>query len=174
MPTRIVTHAFRPKRAPRKKKAQATAINRPIGPGVLGQFPGKVPELDFGDEYLVVRVLQLQHAVSPLGKTKRYVGYLTVEEIRRFAADDDFSWLKVERPAELRTFRNGAFDEPPHEVPPIVAYSAPLDGRQQTRIGEGRGRINFARAHNMRLHVWCLGFPAGKRGQTRKRRRPRR
>jgi hypothetical protein len=143
-------------------------------PGVLGQFTGKVPELDRDDVFKVVGVLWSEQEFSPLGMTKRYVGYLTVEEIRRFAADDDFSWLKVERPAELRTFRNGAFDEPPHEVPPIVAYSAPLDGRQPTRIGEGRGRINFARAHNMRLHVWCLDFPAGKRGQTRKRRRPRR
>jgi hypothetical protein len=35
----------------------------------------------------------------------------------------------------------------------ILGYSAPIDGRRRTRIGEGRGRINFARVHKMRLHV---------------------
>ena len=51
------------------------------------------------------------------------------------------------------------FNAPPHEVPPVLAYTASIDSRRQTRICEGRGRINFARAHNMRLHVWCLEYP---------------
>ncbi|MBO9650258.1 MAG: hypothetical protein J7605_17260 [Variovorax sp.] len=117
------------------------------------------PSLDFDDEFKVVGVVLLERKLSPRDHTRRYVGRLTVEEIRQFAADDDFTWLEVERPADLRTFRDGAFDTPAHEVPAVLAYTAPIEGRRQTRIGEGRGRINFARAHNMRLHVWCLDYP---------------
>lgn len=116
-------------------------------------------DLDFYDEFKVSGVLCLERGLSPKVFTKRYVGYLTVDEIRRFAADDDFAWLEVERVADLRKFRNGEFDAPPHEVPPVLAYTAPIDGRCQTRIGEGRGRINFAKAHKMRLHLWCLVYP---------------
>jgi hypothetical protein len=117
------------------------------------------PELDFDDELRVVGVLRLEQGLLPRSLTKRYIGYLTVSEIRRFAADDDFAWLKVKRPADLRTFRDGRFDAPPHDVPPVLAYTAPIAGRNQTQIGEGRGRINFAQAYNMRLHVWCLVYP---------------
>jgi hypothetical protein len=116
----------------------------------------QVMELDSGDEFKVIGVLHFDRGLSPQGWIKRYVGYLTVDEIRRFAADDDFAWLEVQRPADLRKFRNGEFDAPPHKVPAVLAYTAQIDGRTQTRIGEGRGRINFARAHDMRLHVWCL------------------
>jgi len=116
-------------------------------------------EADLDDEYSVVGVLSLDLGLSPKGYSKRYVGYLTVDEIRRFATDDDFAWLVVECPEDLRKFRNGAFDAPPHDVPPVLAFTVPwLDGRRQTRIGEGRGRINFARAHDMHLHVWCLEY----------------
>jgi hypothetical protein len=120
---------------------------------------GKVMEPDIDDEFRVRGVLMLDRGLSPQGCIKRYIGYLTVDEVRRFATDDDFAWLEVERPRDLRKFRNGEFDAPPHEVPPVLAYTAPIDGRSQTRIGEGRGRINFARAHNMRLDVWCLVYP---------------
>jgi hypothetical protein len=115
-------------------------------------------ELDPNDEFRLAGVLLLDRGLSPRSFTKQYVGYLTVDEIRRFAADD-FAWLTVERSTDLRKFRNGEFDAPPHEVSPVLAYTAQINGRCQTRIGEGRGRINFARAHNMRLHVWCLAYP---------------
>lgn len=113
---------------------------------------------DLGDVFNVVGVLLREQELSPRSFTMRYVGYLTVDEIRRFAVDDDFAWLEVEQPADLRKFRNGGFDAPPHEVPPVLAYTAPIDGQRPIRIGEGRGRINFARAHNIRLHVWCLVY----------------
>lgn len=50
-------------------------------------------DLDFDDEFKVVGALSLERGHSPHAFTKRYVGYLTVDEIRRFAADDDFAWL---------------------------------------------------------------------------------
>jgi hypothetical protein len=120
---------------------------------------GKAMEHDFDDEFLVAGVLWSERGLSLQAYIKRSIGYLTVDEIRQFATDDDFAWLEVERPRDLRKFRNGEFDAPAHEVPPVLAYIAPIDGRRQTRIGEGRGRINFARAYNMRLHVWCLVYP---------------
>ena len=75
---------------------------------------GKVMELDLER---VTGVLMFDRGLSPQGCIKRYIGYLTVDEVRRFATDDDFAWLEVERPRDLRKFRNGEFDAPPHEFP---------------------------------------------------------
>ena len=102
---------------------------------------------------LALGPLVLEQHLRSRDFSRHYEGYLTVEQIMQF---DDLWWLKVTTPNDLKTFRDGAFSGPAREMPPIVVVTAPVDGVCQTRIGDGRGRVNFARAHGTRLHVWHL------------------
>jgi hypothetical protein len=95
----------------------------------------------------------LEHHLRPHDFARHYEGYLTVEQIAQF---DDLSWLQVRTRNDLRTFRGGAFRGPAREIPPIVVVTAPVNGVCRTAIGDGRGRVNFAKAHGTRLHVWHL------------------
>ena len=90
--------------------------------------------------------------------SRRYAGHLSVEEIRRF---DDMQWLEVWTPADLETFREGSFAGPAREMPPIIVVTYPdKDGTSHTEIRDGRGRVNFANAYALRLHVWHLTYTA--------------
>jgi hypothetical protein len=91
----------------------------------------------------------------------KYEGYLTVDEIRQF--DDLSGWLEASEPADMETFRKGSFSGEAREMPPIIVITAPDEGRPYTQIGDGRGRVNFAAAHNMRLHVWHMIFKRRRR-----------
>jgi hypothetical protein len=98
--------------------------------------------------------LVLEHRLNPNDFTRRrYAGYLTVAEIRQF---DDLSWLQVQTPKDLRSFRDGSFQGPAREMPPIVVVTYPVNGLCRTEIRDGRGRVNFANAYGLRLHVWHL------------------
>jgi hypothetical protein len=95
----------------------------------------------------------LEHHLSARDFSRHYEGYLTVEQIAQF---DDLRWLQVRSPSDLKTFRGGAFRGPAREMAAIVVVSAPVNGVCLTKIGDGRGRVNFAKAHGTRLHVWHL------------------
>lgn len=95
--------------------------------------------------------------------TLRYEGYLTVDDIGEF--DDTYGWLEAHEPDDLRSFRQGSFAGEPREMPPIVLITAPDEDpddpggdriRCHTQVGDGRGRVNFANVHGLRLHVWHL------------------
>ena len=86
--------------------------------------------------------------------TLRYVGYLTVDEIGEF--DDTYGWLESHEPDDMENYRQGSFKGEPREMPPIIIISAPDDEGCHTQVGDGRGRVNFANAHGLRLHVWHL------------------
>lgn len=91
----------------------------------------------------------------------KYEGYLTVEELWHF--DDLTGWLESSEPEDMETFRKGSFSGEAREMPPIIVITAPDEGRPYTQIGDGRGRVNFAAAHNMRLHVWHMIFKRRRR-----------
>jgi hypothetical protein len=97
--------------------------------------------------------LVLEHGLRARDFSRHYEGYLTVEEIKQF---DDLSWMQVTSPEDLRSFRDGAFQGKPREMPPIIVVTAPKAGACHTQIGDGRGRVNFAKAHDIHLHVWHL------------------
>jgi hypothetical protein len=97
--------------------------------------------------------LVLERGLKPKDFTRRYEGYLMVDEIRQF---DDLAWMQVRTPEDLISFRHGAFDGPPREMPPIVVATYPANGSVLTEIRDGRGRVNFANAYGLRLHVWRL------------------
>lgn len=84
----------------------------------------------------------------------KYEGYLTVDEIGEF--DDLSSWVEVESPEDLEDFRGGSFNREPQDMPPIILITTPYEGTCGTQVGDGRGRVNFAIAHNLRLYVWHL------------------
>lgn len=86
--------------------------------------------------------------------TLRYEGYLTVGEISIF--DDPYGWLEAHEPDDLDDYRQGSFKGEAREMPPIIVITAPDDEGCITQIGDGRGRVNFANAHGLRLHVWHL------------------
>ena len=93
----------------------------------------------------------LTHGLRTQDFSRVYEGYLTVDEISQF---DDLRWLQVETPKDLRSFQKGVFRGKPREMPPIIVVTAPKAGTCHTQIGDGRGRVNFAKAHGIRLHVW--------------------
>jgi hypothetical protein len=97
--------------------------------------------------------LLFEHNLKPNDFTRHYAGYLTVAEIRQF---DDLPWLQVQTPKDLRSFRGGSFQGPAKEMPPIVIVTYPANGSRRTEIRDGRGRVNFANAYGLRLHVWHL------------------
>lgn len=84
----------------------------------------------------------------------KYEGYLSVDEIGNF--DDLSSWVEVDDVDDLHGFRQGSWNTGPKNVPPIVVITAPDEGHCHTQIGDGRGRVNFANAHGLKLHVWHL------------------
>ena len=108
--------------------------------------------------------LVLEHGLHTRDFSRHYEGYLTVDEITHF---DDLTWIQVAVPGDLRSFRDGKFEWRAREMPPIIVVTAPKSGVCHTQIGDGRGRVNFARAHGIRLHVWhlvhkdCFGFVRG-------------
>lgn len=85
-----------------------------------------------------------------------YLGYLSPAEIEQY--DDFGSWVDVETPDDLANFRQGSFADAASDaqMPPIIVITAPDEGRCHTQIGDGRGRVNWAVAHNVRLHVWHM------------------
>ena len=93
------------------------------------------------------------HRLKPDEFSLEYAGYLSVAEIKQF---DDMPWLEVRTPEDLRSFRDGAFEGPAREMPPIIVVTYPAQGALRTEIGDGRGRVNFANAYGARLHVWRL------------------
>ena len=97
--------------------------------------------------------LVLEHGLRPRDFSRHYEGYLTVDEISQF---DDLTWIQVTVPGDLRSFRGGEFQWKAREMPPIIVVTAPKAGVCHTQIADGRGRVNFARAHGIRLHVWHL------------------
>ena len=85
----------------------------------------------------------------------RYLGYLSVDEIGEY--DDLGSWPDVETPDDLQSFRGGKFVNAPHLIAsPIIIITAPDEGECHTQVGDGRGRVNYAIAHGIRLHTWHL------------------
>lgn len=85
-----------------------------------------------------------------------YVGYLTVRELSQF--DDIDSWIEVSGQDDLDGFRQGEWNQSPDiEFPPVIVITAPdPDGGCMTQIGDGRGRVNFANAHGLRVHVYHM------------------
>ena len=85
----------------------------------------------------------------------RYEGFLTVDQLDQF--DDLSSWMEVIEIDDLGSYRRGTWNVPKHDVPPVIVITAPGEGASsQTQVGDGRGRINYASVHNMKLHVWHL------------------
>jgi hypothetical protein len=115
----------------------------------------ELPEPDPDDLFKVYGVMIREYKFRPKEFSQRYEGYLNFDEICRF--ENDPSWLTVRTAADLIRFRGGAFVEARAEdMPPIVVVTAPTNGICCTRLGEGRGRVNFAKATGARLHVWHL------------------
>ena len=86
-----------------------------------------------------------------------YVGFLSVKEISQY--DDISSWIEVAEPDDLTTFRNGDWDQSPDiSLPPVIVITAPDEGSNHTQLGDGRGRVNFAVAHDLRLHTYHMIF----------------
>jgi len=89
----------------------------------------------------------------------RYLGRLTVEQIRKKANGDDFSsWMELDPGDDDRVgYRGEAWLQMMHDlasrnaIPPIILTTIPNYG---TIVGDGRGRVNFANATNMRLPVY--------------------
>lgn len=94
-----------------------------------------------------------ERGLKPKDFTLRYQGYLLVDEIRHFG---DLAWMQVRTTEDLISFRDGEFGGPPREMPPIVVVTYPENGSVRNAIGDGRGRVNFANAHGLRLYVWRL------------------
>jgi hypothetical protein len=88
--------------------------------------------------------------------TLRYLGLLSADDIEEF--DDFSSWVDVENPADLEGFRGGSFAKASRnaQMPPIIIITAPDEGECHTQIGDGRGRVNWAVAHNAKLHAWHM------------------
>jgi hypothetical protein len=85
-----------------------------------------------------------------------YVGHLSVDQIGEF--DDLSSWLETDDESDVDGFRDGSFAGRPSAdaLPPIIVITAPDEGTCHTQIGDGRGRVNYAHAMNLKLHVWHL------------------
>ena len=86
--------------------------------------------------------------------TFRYEGYLSVDEIEGF--ENASGWLEVDEPVDLQTYRGGSFKGEAREMPPIIIVTSPEEESCNTQVGDGRGRVNFANAHGLRLHVWHM------------------
>jgi hypothetical protein len=86
-----------------------------------------------------------------------YLGLLSSDEIGQH--DDLSSWVEVRDADDLSSFRNGEWDQPASvSLPPIIIITAPDEGRCHTQLGDGRGRVNFAVAHGLRLHTYHMVF----------------
>lgn len=84
-----------------------------------------------------------------------YEGYLSVDEIRDY--EDIDRWLEVFDEDDLEDFRDGAFLKRKNEVSPIIVIVYPEDdGGCHEEIGDGRGRVNYANALGLNLHVYKL------------------
>lgn len=85
----------------------------------------------------------------------KYEGLKDVDDLNSF--DDLSSWLETDTEEDLANFRQGSFNKPKHDVPPIIVITVPTEeGGCITQIGDGRGRVNYAHVHHMKLHVWHL------------------
>jgi len=85
----------------------------------------------------------------------KYIGFLSPDEIKNY--DDISSWVEVETPEDLEDFRSGSFSGGPDlNIPPIIVITAPDEDGCLTQIGDGRGRVNWAIAHNKKLHVYHM------------------
>jgi hypothetical protein len=95
--------------------------------------------------------------LKPRDFLQRYEGYPLVDQIIAQFESELPRWMVVKTPADLVSFRHGDFNLPAQEMAPIIAVTAPLlNGKCSTRIGDGRGRCNFAQAWGIRLHVYRL------------------
>jgi hypothetical protein len=85
-----------------------------------------------------------------------YVGLLSVDEIEQY--DDVSAWLEVDDEGDIDSFRSGSFAGRPtaDALPPIILITAPDEDTCHTQIGDGRGRVNYAHAMKIKLHVWNL------------------
>lgn len=149
-------------------RKQATQAKHPLDKAACITLTGTMKPPEPLPENLLGAVAPwvLEHGLRPRDFSRHYEGYLTVEEISQF---DDLSWMQVRTPGDLRSFRGGAFRGEAREMPPIIVVTAPKVGVCYTQIGDGRGRVNFAKAHNVRLHVWHLVHKdcSGERGTER-------
>jgi hypothetical protein len=93
---------------------------------------------------------------TPADFNKEYLGYMTVDEISGY--DDIEGWLEVDTVDDLPSYRDGSFPKEVKEMPPVILITAPDEGEMRTQIGDGRGRINYAVAHDIKLHVWHLTY----------------
>ena len=84
----------------------------------------------------------------------KYLGYLSVDEIGEY--DDLSSWPEVETIEDLQTFRQGKFKTNKFTLSPIIIITSPEEDECHTQVGDGRGRVNYAIAHNIKLHAWHL------------------
>jgi len=88
-----------------------------------------------------------------------YLGELTPEQLEEY--DDLSSWVEVDEEDDLEGFRgeewlNRAKKWKESGIPPIVVISAPDEGTLRTQIGDGRGRVNFAVAHEMSVPTYHM------------------
>lgn len=92
---------------------------------------------------------------KPVDFIFKYEGYLSISELHQF--DDLSGWLEANSVEDLETYRDGAWNNKPHDVPPIIIITAPNEENVcYTQIGDGRGRVNYANVHKLKLHVWHL------------------
>jgi hypothetical protein len=64
------------------------------------------PQAKRSDQLSALGPLVLERGLKPKDFTRRYEGYLMVDEIRKF---DDLAWMQVRTPEDLISFRHGAF-----------------------------------------------------------------
>jgi hypothetical protein len=92
--------------------------------------------------------------------TLKFEGMYDIEDLYEF--DDLSAWLETEEDDEesLEDFRGEAWAMMAKRwgknIPPIVVITAPSEGSLYTRIGDGRGRINYANVYGYKLPVWHL------------------
>lgn len=83
-----------------------------------------------------------------------YEGYKTVDELYDY--DDIDRWLEVYDEDDLEDFRDGKFSNVNEEPNPIIVIVFPEDGGCHEEIGDGRGRVNYANAKGIKLHVYRM------------------
>jgi hypothetical protein len=89
-----------------------------------------------------------------------YLGELTPEQLEYY--DDLSSWVEVDEEEEdIESYRGKEWADRAKKwkesgIPPIVIISAPEEGKLHTQIGDGRGRVNFAVAHQMSVPAYHM------------------
>lgn len=86
----------------------------------------------------------------------KYLGKLSAEQLRYY--DDVDAWAEnIEDEDELENFRGQKWAQMARnwdETPPIVV----ITGKTFSAIGDGRGRVTYAKYKNVPLHVWELKY----------------